>query len=215
MFSAHNFSEKSKYKTMKKIVKVVMLPTNPIDQKAYLGIDPNSRKLEYYEKGIKASYAKHLYLVSDEEIKDKDWAINHSRAGNVPEGNLWRCDAKGELACFTDQNIEGYNISTDLSLFSKVVATTDESLKLEPVPQDLIKKYIRSNGEFDEYIIEGVKITPVISGVDPYTPNDSDAKKEADRRYKNAEGSPGSKGAATGGFIAGARWMREKMSNQK
>lgn len=42
-------------------------------------------------------------------------------------------------------------------------------------------------------------------------PKDTESDKEAERRYSKTSKDHGSNGAACGGFIAGARWMREKI----
>jgi hypothetical protein len=138
---------------MKKKVKVVMLPTEgypaiaqSIKAKAF-----NLPKEELYgwiDCPIRTGHTlHHLYLVSDEEIKEDDWCIDSQynklfKAGTTP--------------------------SEKYDFIKKVIATTDKSLKktsfrvfkdlpshsLPQIPESFIKAYVEANGEIDEVMVE-------------------------------------------------------------
>lgn len=115
---------------MYKKVNVVMLPTNekataPIfksNNHLYIGY---GEKLEYKNKDN--SY-QHLYITSDEEIKDGDWCILFDSFGHL----------------FTDSAQQyipskGHVLNNGLC---KVISSTDTILNLPQLPQQFIEKYI-------------------------------------------------------------------------
>ena len=115
---------------MYKKVNVVMLPTNekataPIfksNNHLYIGY---GEKLEYKNKDN--SY-QHLYITSDEEIKDGNWCILFDSFGHL----------------FTDSAQQyipskGHVLNNGLC---KVISSTDTILNLPQLPQQFIEKYI-------------------------------------------------------------------------
>ena len=107
---------------MDKRVKVVMLPTK---EKAGLVINPSTNKIQYvdFEKNSKyyteASFiCNHLYITSDDEIKEGDWCYNEKRK-TIIQGK--------------------YMIKTcELVFCKKIIATTDSSL-VYYLPEDINK----------------------------------------------------------------------------
>lgn len=135
---------------MFKKAKVVMLSTN---EKAIIGLNPHNNKLvinsEYYNnKFVRFAefngkedlwrQAQHLYIVSNEEIKEGDWYI--CRENNYkPVKN-------------TSHNFK-YD---DLTNCRKVIASTDPSLSLPQPSQSFITKYIEEYNKGN--IIEDVMV---------------------------------------------------------
>ena len=126
---------------MKKRVKVIMLPTEDLTAVIKQG---TSSTLCYYSNPASAA-TKHLYFVSDEELKDGEWCYKNSmKKGNMifeyDSSNIWH---KGAY---------------------KIVATTDESLvylinigrvryNLPQISQEFIENYCEVGG-IDEVEIE-------------------------------------------------------------
>lgn len=126
---------------MKKRVKVIMLPTEDSTSVIKQG---TSSTLCYYSNPASAA-TKHLYFVSDEELKDGEWCYKNSmKKGNMifeyDSSNIWH---KGAY---------------------KIVATTDESLvylinigrvryNLPQISQEFIENYCEVGG-IDEVDIE-------------------------------------------------------------
>ncbi len=120
---------------MYKKVNVVMLPTNekataPIfksNNHLYIGY---GEKLEYKNKDN--SY-QHLYITSDEEIKDGDWCILFDSFGHL----------------FTDSAQQyipskGHVLNNGLC---KVISSTDTILNLPQPSQEFIQQYIKNYNE--------------------------------------------------------------------
>jgi hypothetical protein len=117
---------------MKKTHKIVILPT---DGASNLYID--NSKLKYDETAmvddLNPIANQHLYIISDEEIKEGDWYITSDNM----------------LLQFTKEtHIHG----NPLNLKGKIIATTDKSLGLPLVDQSLIKAYAEQ--PFDEVMVE-------------------------------------------------------------
>jgi hypothetical protein len=153
---------------MEKTVKVVMLPTEKASNISLI----NSKKLlEYNSYPDVGSYtrnrqAQHLYFLSDDEIKEGDWAIHPS---------------KGIYQAIRELD--------ELSGSKKIIATTDKSLKivigdsgwksaddggwneykpeyklLPQMPESFIQAYIKAYNE-------GKPITEVALEMEWYQPN--------------------------------------------
>ena len=98
-----------------KRVKVVMLPTNNDRQGIYLSPITTINKIHYTTKRILNSYiAQHLYIISDDEIKEGDWYL-------TPKNTLCKCIKKDNKYVYS---LEGGS-STDCK---KIIASTDTSL---------------------------------------------------------------------------------------
>ena len=91
---------------------VIMLPTENKNQGIYLSPIPSINKIHYWDKRISNSYiAQHLYIVSDDEIKEGDWTIFNNKE-------------KGTKYSLKYSN----DIGLPKFLFKKIIATTDTSL---------------------------------------------------------------------------------------
>lgn len=107
---------------MIKTRKIVMLhSTNP----ARIWQHYNTKRLSLrdYDTSYYLSenlYGNHLYILSDEAIKEGDWCINNNNNDTLYQPN-----------CLGDN-----------SNWKKVIATTDTSLNLPLIPQNFIKLYI-------------------------------------------------------------------------
>ena len=145
--------------TFKK-AKVVMLPTNNDGQGIYLSPITTINKIHYTTKRILNSYiAQHLYIISDDEIKEGDWCY----------------DLKNNCTLQAKSSYEGMRIK-------KIIATTDPLLKIEingnrgnllpdvsfdinlPQPsQQFIEKYIEAYNkgqQITECLVEYEEIYP-------------------------------------------------------
>lgn len=77
--------------------------------------------------------SQHVYLTTDEEIKEGDWFISNRDI----------------------HQYEGDKIPEILKLgYRKIVATTDTSLNLPQIPQEFLKKYCEADGKIEEVEIE-------------------------------------------------------------
>jgi len=165
---------------MKKTVKVVMLPTEKAPDKddiILIDFKDNTNPLLAYAsehaKDISIETQgninhQHLYLISDDEIKEGDWVIENS---NI----IVKVVSLFEDNCLVKNNT-AYN--TNLKLCKKIVATTDNSINVNypiaEIPESFIQAYIESynNGKpitevdleykLDNYNLKGNKriITP-------------------------------------------------------
>ena len=145
---------------MKKKCKVVMLPTekaSPINQlysKDFLNAGGERvTLLEYSNKDLPRDKLvnditpQHLYLISDDEIKEGDWVYEAVR--NI----VFQITKKGEIK---------YSIN-DLK---KVIASTDDlrlwddecemsaSYRIPKLSEDFLKSYVEANGEINEVMVE-------------------------------------------------------------
>jgi hypothetical protein len=115
---------------MKKKVKVIMLPTEKATH-----IENREHPKEWHIWGDGSisykGYITHLYIISDDEIKESDWYLSCISNIIINDNNL--------------KSIEGDK---------KVIASTDESLGLPGIPDSFIKKYVEENGKVDEVLIE-------------------------------------------------------------
>ena len=130
--------------TIKRKCKVVMLPSN---EKLEIGKNMicSNYNHDYLSCGLikavegyeKISIPQHLYVISDDEIKENDYYISGGRLyiANTP-GQSWL------LNNFLK------TINKDFEA-KKVIATTDK-LMLPLIPQSFIEEYCESNGKIDE-----------------------------------------------------------------
>lgn len=141
---------------MKQLRQVVMLPT----EKASKLIHSSNGILHYcqsdniLEPNSKASN-QHLYIISDEEIKEGDWYIDNSAGLN---SIYQRPNSTGI----------GRNIRSSYKEKSmrKIIATTNENFRyykdsfmsvrsqLPKIPESFIKAYVESNGTIKEVLVE-------------------------------------------------------------
>jgi len=142
---------------MKKLCNVVMLPTEKAEGYGLLKTN-NSTKLEYcgdryftqsYLKDTNRTY-QHLYLTSNEEIKEGDYYIT--------DIGIFKCS--------------GCETKRELSLFKKIIATRDKSLTkyipkgvgdkysypltefIPQIPESFIKAYVEAQGNIKEVLVE-------------------------------------------------------------
>ena len=99
-----------------KRAKVVMLPTN---EKAHFacGLQPNG-VLKYCNNinALGIGKPQHLYIISDDEIKEGDWMyLQEGESPLTKQGEIAQCKSKGK----------------DGLTWKKIIATTDSSLKIE------------------------------------------------------------------------------------
>ena len=149
---------------MKKTVKVVMLPT---EKATHLIKDIVSGILTFDKDGYGDTeyIPQHLYLISDDEIKEGDWYI--------------ATDIKSVIQCNkVTTYIHGGSTQSPKDLAKKIVATTDNTINVNypiaEIPESFIQAYIESynNGKpitevdleykLDNYNLKGNKriITP-------------------------------------------------------
>jgi len=104
---------------MWKKCKVVMLATN---EKVEFFVANYIRTFK--EKLMLNGYSQHLYILSDDEIKERDWCY-HKDIGIV------KCTKGGEWGEFCSKRVKrNFAMNDLLSKFYKVIATTDTSLRL-------------------------------------------------------------------------------------
>ena len=126
---------------MKKTVKVVMLSTEKAD---IIHLNLHLNKLSIFNKPYPNgdnTKSQHLYLTSDEEIKEGDWVIENS---NI----IVKVVSLFEDNCLVKNNT-AYN--TNLKLCKKIVATTDNSINVNypiaEIPESFIQAYIKAYNE--------------------------------------------------------------------
>lgn len=173
---------------MKKERNIVMLPTEKasILSKAYLA---NPMHLRYLSTGFKDDAFKsndnqHIYITSDEEIKEGDWylykrsfldgTVKTQEQYDNADWLLKKCDNKEETS-YTKRAQFGKNSENSIAGCYKIIATTDESLtigeedswknrkdilypnKLPQIPTDFIKLYVEEYNKgnvIDKVLVE-------------------------------------------------------------
>ena len=160
-----------------KIAQVVMLPTNDQTQIAK-GHDNN--RFIYADKPMsdtqnnRAGYMnQHLYILSSEEIKEGEYGIN------LASGSIFKLLDKSDSKHWKVKFITGGNMSGEIVLEDwshanpkKIIATTDESLKIDvkselamnkilirptALPRtsdDFLKAFVKANGKIDKVLVE-------------------------------------------------------------
>ncbi len=114
---------------MKKTHKLVMLPTEKashiylINKTNKLGFvtGEHPEDLEQFPQTIKETQNQHLYILSDDEIKEGDWFMNLSDKGNFVDNCI--AEGKGERVV--------WNLKAEINSLRKIVATTDTSLSIK------------------------------------------------------------------------------------
>ena len=133
---------------MKKRCRIIMLPTDEASQIAVCKY--NERKGIFYgnERSIEKDLQnQHLYITTDEEIKEGDWYL----LGNIPRqstGNLGKPDAKWLKIIAT----------TDPKLYTEMDNGFEKSTKrvkvfIPQIPQSFIEEYYKAGG-IDEVDVE-------------------------------------------------------------
>ena len=137
-------------------MEVIMLPTNTASNIVFE--DDDIKKLHFCpeERWNEKWNYQHLYIVSDNEIKEGDWFVNIQYLKNKEELAVWRHN--GEV----NPSIES----------KKIEATTNVSLKqcqcgkiehkmscktqwsLHQIPQSFVKEFVKSNGKITEVNVE-------------------------------------------------------------
>jgi len=140
---------------MKKECKVVMLPT---EKASTLWYNKDTKQLvynpDYYLDPTHVDIPQHLYLISDDEIRENDWFIKWS-------GGKWNLHQCSEF----DKKLidELWNETT----YKKVIASTDllqitvgkdgDDILVDCLPkfsESFIKAYVKANGEIDKVEVE-------------------------------------------------------------
>lgn len=119
--------------------KVVRLPTTSSTD-TWGGIVSDERgNLFYLHAGsiAKGHVPQHLYLVSDDEIREGDWVYVES------------IDKDNHIAQSNTANRHGA-----YETFSKIIASTDPSLKLPGISQSFLHEYVKAQGRIDEVELE-------------------------------------------------------------
>lgn len=140
---------------MYKKLKVVMLATQ--DTTAPIGIDDNSGKLFKFEPNEALWGYQHLYLLSDDEIKENDWF--YADEFTKPE----------QAKYFEGSLLNGFIKSE----YRKIVASTDESLNVARILNDFIEKYV--NAYNANKPIESIDIEYDVKTVQVYPKSGRDA----------------------------------------
>jgi hypothetical protein len=153
---------------MKQLCKVVMLPTNEasniIIAKSVLHLSkaaaPTNKEIDHV--------CQHLYLTSNEEIKEGDWCFElHNRESSATSPKYK--DLEGNTWWLRQSNC---NISANSNTGKKIIATTDKSLHsikwkdtplespskllkgIAVIPESFIKTYVEANGKISEVLVE-------------------------------------------------------------
>lgn len=127
--------------------KVVMLSTEKANARISTKDFGKGNGLEVLDYVCENTKAKHLYVLSDEEIKQNDWYLSD---GKSSEYCVHKCDSQ-RLVEICNSN-KGY-------IKGKIIASTDESLNLPRPSDNFIKAYCKANGNgFDEVLVEYISI---------------------------------------------------------
>ena len=154
---------------MEKEARVHMLPTNGLSsitkgKGEYSHLYHYNPKDEYVED--EDEYPIHLYITTDEEIKEGDWAYSPV-SKKVKLVTKVLAHKRGRMLCYNGEDVI-------LSNEQKVIATTDPKIyfndigegviesygKLPQIPQSFIKEYCKAGGidrvmvEVEEIIIQ-------------------------------------------------------------
>jgi len=154
---------------MKKKHPVVILPT---EDKSHIYLVHKTNRLGYvtgkypedlkqFPQTVEETRNQHLYILSDDEIKEGDWVLfKYGDNPNTAEDVLQCIKTKGEYLYHKDGN-------TGLDMCKKIIATTDKSLyttigeyynaynkELPQIPESFIKEFVKSNGKIDEVEVE-------------------------------------------------------------
>lgn len=153
--------------------KVVMLPTEKAPKNWKIGellLDGTSlflNKTIRSNKTNNVAIPQHLYILSNEEIKEGDWVIMQTVWGKLLDNSkkkplkVLNQDKTDYLIAEQESPTKWKgNVSKDDCL--KIIASTDESLGLPIPPDDFIKKYCELGG-IEEVFVEFKNVTETYS----------------------------------------------------
>lgn len=143
---------------MKKTFKIVMLPAKKADVNSLWLLNNGKISLDNHLLDDETFVPHHLYILSDEEIKEGDWCFyrNHLDGGNIICQAYKHSDDKRMLF---DDGTHNKNIGEGITPLSgeckKIVATTDKSLgeprphskALAYIPESFTQAYIKAYNE--------------------------------------------------------------------
>lgn len=161
---------------MRKEAKVIMLPTDQASNIQKVG-----DTLIYYTEPTKAQLgcylSQHLYLTSDEEIKEGDWFLNRwwSKENDYYVNSIKKLHRNREsdtqgYCVYDEETYNEYHLMPDECF--KIIATTDKSLTirasredkivnpevyekpLAQIPQSFIEAYVKAEGKIDKVMVE-------------------------------------------------------------
>ena len=153
-------------KTIK--AKVHMLPT---EDKTYIGVAFNG--LHYMSDVLHRhhiSQYQHLYITTDEEIKEGDWVIQQFEGQDADVCQITygeyeiAPDIQRKIIATTDPNISkiGYQ-SGKLYGVPDIEGTKFEDTRLPVMPQSFIEEYCKAGG-IDEVLVEYIDVMPQLNG---------------------------------------------------
>ena len=96
--------------------------------------------------GLKETIPQHLYITTDEEIKEDDWFINTGSSGH-PTAKVYQANS---------ENSKAFKEFGPYPEIRKIIATTDSKLITDGVaksPQSFIEEYCKAGG-IDEVLVE-------------------------------------------------------------
>lgn len=133
-------------------VQVVMLPTK---NKTNLWQDENNQLhcsiANYGNYRLNEAVNQHLYLITDEEIREGDWIID----GKINRNNHTIFQIRKEQVHAYNKIAKIMNESTlKHFIVKKIVASTDLSLGLPDIPASFLQEYVKSNGKIDKVGLE-------------------------------------------------------------
>jgi len=135
---------------------VVMLPIEKIIHEGDLVLGKRLFKTTQSCTGYKSNFKpQHLYILSDEKIKEGDWFIKDTMTCQCNE------ITKNEIGCVPDNKIFcGTQTYFDRRNCKKIIATTDNFLGLPRPSKEFIEAYIRTynseDGPVTEVVVEYV-----------------------------------------------------------
>lgn len=152
---------------MKKKCRVVMLSNKKAELEytpVYLTSYETNPKLVFNTKGnpdifYKDVHYHHLYLISDDEIKEGDWVIANGKLGkySIDEKNRTHdvCTEKGVYPFKDCQYIKKVIASTDSEINGQsTIAGVLQKEYVGCIPESFIKAYVKANGKIDEVMVE-------------------------------------------------------------
>jgi len=155
---------------MRKEVKVVMLPTEKARMCKMIDLEDNSFEFlvqpnnnAFIDEKSHGFHIKpfHLYLVSDEEIKEGDWFITTNSGKNHNEKVL--IEATRTTLEYVDKHDFKIIATTDKSKtefegveYFRDGTSKDSYISLPQIPQSFIEAYVKAEGKIDKVMVEYV-----------------------------------------------------------
>jgi hypothetical protein len=151
---------------MKKKCKVVMLQTNEAcpENGLFINVEGNPVQAAYYNTMRKQQ---HLYLISDDEIKESDW-VYHIEYGFIAQ--VKDLDRENDYSKYWNLKRTNHTDGAYAEVkLKKVIASTNSelviglkgagrvkipSLVMPTFSEDFIKAYVKANGGIDEVNVE-------------------------------------------------------------